>query len=81
VWRRRRVQLQLFADWHAKLESARRNGERRRSERTLTGELQLANEELKALRRAKLKAFLETEHKLHRAELAKRGLAILHDEP
>lgn len=42
--------------------------------------MDLANQELKALRRERLRQLLHEEHERDVAELARRGLAVIHDE-
>jgi hypothetical protein len=73
----RSQRAQRLSEWYSRQHSGRRAAERKRNQESLKSELSIANEELKNVRREKLRAKLEADHQIITKELALKGLALL----
>ena len=72
-----RERAQQRSEWYSREETNRRMAQRKRNEKLLKDNWSLANEELKLIRRAKLKQKLEHEYRVQLEELEMKGLTIL----
>jgi hypothetical protein len=72
---------QRLSEWYARQEKNKRAAAARRNKSAVLQQVELANEELMLLRRAKLKQKLAEDYREWVNELELRGLTILHHEP